>query len=224
MKNLALVLMLLFSAFSYAQETTHDLGNFRQIKVYNGLKVSLEKGNKNRAVVTGESREEVKFQINKGILKIKLSLDNIWDDENNTRIKLYYRDLEKVDALQNSTVKLEDKIKQDSFGVEVQEGSEIYGEVNVDYFTAKCLTGGEIEVEGKADQQEVTIRAGGQYYAKNLRSENIEISISAGGVADIYATAEVKAKVRAGGTVNVYGNPELIDKNTLLGGEVNRKN
>ncbi len=224
MKKLAFLLVMLFSVAISAQNTTHDLDYFRQVKVYNGLKVKLVKAKEARAVVTGESRDEVNFDIDHGILKIRLSINNIFKDNNDTRVVLYYEELEKVDALQNSSVNIEDKIRQDNFDLEVQEGGDITAEINVNNFRAKCITGGEIEVSGKADRQDVTIRAGGQYYAKNLKSDDVDISISAGGVADIFAKKEVNAKVRAGGTVNVYGDPEVIDKNTLLGGEVNRKN
>lgn len=224
MKKVAFLLLIMFSVAMSAQETTHELDYFRQVKVYNGLKVKLVKGNHAKAIVTGESRDEVRFDIDHGILKIKLSLNNIFKDDNDTRVVVYFEELEKVDALQNSSVKIDDKIRQDNFSLEVQEGADITAEMNVNSFRAKCLTGGEIEVSGKADRQDVTIKAGGQYYAKNLKSDDIDISISAGGVADIFAKKEVNAKVRAGGTVNVYGDPEVIDKNTLLGGEVVRKN
>lgn len=224
MKKAAFLLVLLFSVAVSAQKATHDLDFFRQVKIYNGLKVTLIKGNEARAVVTGESRDEVRFDIDHGILKIKLSLNNIFKDDNDTRVVVYYEELEKVDALQNSSVQIQAKIRQDNFGMEVQEGADITAEINVNSFRAKCLTGGQIEVSGKADRQDVTIKAGGQYYAKNLKSDNIDISVSAGGVADVFAKKEVNAKVRAGGTVNVYGDPEVIDKNTWLGGEVVRKN
>lgn len=223
MKYIVLLMIGLVTAQVSAQKNTHELQDFREVKVYNGLKVDLIKSDKNEAVVTGKNREEVELKIDRGVLKISLNLEHIWD-EDDTKVELYYQDIERIEALQNATVRLQDKIKQKRFDLEVQEGAEIYGELKVESLNIKCLTGGEIEVSGKALDQEITIRAGGQYYAKNLSSENVDISISAGGVADITAKKAVKANVKAGGTVNVYGNPEEIDKTTLLGGKVVRKN
>lgn len=223
MKYLVLLFFGLVTTHFFAQKNTHELTDFKEVKVYNGLKVDFIKSDKNEAVVTGTNREEVEFKIDKGILKIRLNLEHIWD-EDDTKVELYYQDIDRIEAVQNATVRLQDKIKQKRFDLEVQEGAEIYGELKVENLNIKCLTGGEIEVTGKALNQEVTIRAGGQYYAKNLSSETIDISISAGGVADITAKKAVKANVKAGGTVNVYGNPEEIDKTTLFGGKVVRKN
>ncbi|MFD1094522.1 head GIN domain-containing protein [Salegentibacter chungangensis] len=224
MKYLAVMLIGLFSVQMAGQKITHDLGNFTGIKVYDGVEVTLIKGDQNRAVITGSNRDEVEFKLDDGTLKIKMSIDNIWDDDDNTVVNLYYKKVDRIEAIQGTSVKVKDKMKQDRLHLETQEGADIFAEINVETLTSKCLTGGEIEVSGKADLQEVTIRAGGKYYAKNLNSNQVDISISAGGVADITAKKAVNAKVRAGGTVNVYGNPEVIDKNTLFGGNINRKN
>lgn len=224
MKNLLLIFLLIFSGTVWSQqEITHELESFSEVKVSNGLKLNLIYADENRAVVTGDNRQDVHFDIEEGILKIRTKLDNIWK-ENNTEIDLYFTYLRSIDAGQNSTLQISRVYKVDKLSFEASEGAKIYAEIDVNQLQIKSLTGGEIELNGKADFQEVKIRAGGQYYARYLESKDINISISAGGVADINASEKVNAKVRAGGTVNVYGDPEIIDKDTLFGGKVNRKN
>lgn len=219
-----MVFAILFSGTLLGQEEiTHQLESFSEVKVYNGLKLNLHYGDENKAVVTGRNRGDVQFKVENGILKVKMNLDNIWK-EDNTKVDLYFKFLKNIDARQNSLVELSDTYKTEELNLEASEGAKIFAEIEVQYLSVKSLTGGEVEVKGKADAQDIKIRAGGQYYARYLESRNINISISAGGVADINASGKVDAKVRAGGTVNVYGNPEIIDKNTLFGGKVNRKN
>ncbi|SFN56685.1 Putative auto-transporter adhesin, head GIN domain [Salegentibacter flavus] len=224
MKNLIMVFAILFSGTLLSQEEiTHQLESFSEVKVYNGLKLNLHYADENKAVVTGEKRGDVQFEIEDGILKVKTNIDNIWK-EDNTKVDLYFKFIKNIDARQNSSVELPELYKTEVLNLEASEGAEIYAEIEVQDLSVKSLTGGEVEVKGKAETQDVKIRAGGQYYARYLDSRNISISISAGGVADINASEKVDAKVRAGGTVNVYGNPEIIDKDTLFGGKVNRKN
>ncbi|MDT0690458.1 head GIN domain-containing protein [Salegentibacter sp. F188] len=216
-------LLLLFSGMLSAQDIVQELENFSEVKVYNGLEVELIRGDNNRAIIGGQSKEEVTITAEDGVLKVKMKLDNIWKRDN-TRIKIYYNELQKLNAFQSSSIRLKDKIEQQEFELQVQEGSLIFANVDVKDLNSKAFTGGEIEVEGETVNQVVTIRAGGKFHAGNLKSENVEIEVSAGGVGDINASNKVTAKVRAGGTVNVYGDPEVIDKQTFLGGKIIRRN
>ncbi|WP_289022083.1 head GIN domain-containing protein [uncultured Salegentibacter sp.] len=223
MKNYFLVLFLLSAGMLSAQELTQDLEDFNEIKVYNGLDVILKEGSQNKATVTGENRTDVKFKIDNGILKVRMSIDEILDNDD-TQITIQFKKLEKIDARQNASIEISSKLKQELLHLNASEGADIFADVNLKNLYVDANTGAQIEVQGKTKDQEVDINTGGKFYAKNLLSENTEISINAGGVADITASEKVEAKVRAGGTVNVYGNPKTIDQNTLFGGKVVRKN
>ena len=224
MKITSLIVCLFFSVSVFAQKVTHELDHFSEVRVSNGIKLILKEANFNRAEVTGESRGEVQFKQVRGVLKVKLGLDHIWDDDDDTMVTLYFTDLEKITARQSAKVSVEEKIKQRRLDLQSQEGSIITANIKVEKLKIEVYTGGKIELIGKALSQKVAVKAGGQYYAKDLKSENIDINISAGGVADISAEKLVDAKVRAGGTVNVYGDPEVIEKDTMLGGTITRKN
>lgn len=224
MKNFVCIILLSVGFILNAQESKHDLGNFDKVFAYDNLPVTLIKSNENKAIVTGESRSEVEFDIDGMTLRIKLGIDNLWDDDNNTEVVVYYKSLHEVRAKRNASITIQDKIKTDLFTLEAQEGGDVTGNFKVDHLTAFVRSGGEITPSGSAENQEVSINTGGKYYAKNLESDYLNINIKAGGVADVMVTGKVTAKVRAGGTVNVYGNPEEIDKSTLFGGDVVRKN
>ncbi len=224
MKNLLIIAFMAFGFAVNAQETKHDLADFQKIFVYDGLPVKLVRSDENKAVVTGESREDVEFDIENATLKIKLGIDNIFDDDDDTQVLLYYKSIDEVRAKQNASVMIADKINAEFFTLEAQEGADITGEFEVDNLIALIRSGGEITPSGNVKHQEVNINTGGKYYAKNLQSDYLNIDIKAGGVADVTVSGKVTAKVRAGGTVNVYGDPEEIDKSTLFGGKVVRKN
>ncbi|SKB51257.1 Putative auto-transporter adhesin, head GIN domain [Salegentibacter holothuriorum] len=223
MKNYLIALFLMSVGMLSAQELTQDLGEFNEIKVYNGLDVILKEAKQNKAIITGKNRTDVKFKIDNGILKVRMSIEEILDNDN-TQITIQFKKLDKIDARQNASVKVDSKLKQELLHLNASEGSDIFADVNLSNLYVDSNTGAEIEVEGKTEDQEIDINTGGKFFAKNLKSTNTEISIKAGGVADITASGRVEAKVRAGGTVNVYGNPKTIDQNTLFGGKVIRKN
>lgn len=223
MKKYVLTLFLLSFAILSAQEVSRDLEDFTEIKVYNGLDVILKEANKNTVVITGKNSTDVKFKIDNGVLKVRMSIDEILDN-NDTKITIQFKKIDKIDARQNASIKVDSKLKQEFLYLNASEGADIFSDVNITKLYVDANTGAEIEVEGKTDDQEISINTGGKFFAKNLKSTNTKISIKAGGVADITASGRVEAKVRAGGTVNVYGNPKTIDQNTLFGGKVIRKN
>lgn len=223
MKKYILVLFLLGCGFINAQELTQDLEDFNEIKVYNGLDVVLEESNMNKAFITGKNRTDVKFKIKDGILKVRMSFDEILDNDN-TKIRIQFKNLKKIDGRQNASIRIKSKLKQEVLYLNASEGADIFADVKLENLYVDSNTGGVIEAEGKTRNQEIDINTGGKFYARNLKSQNIDISIKAGGAADVTASNQVKARVRAGGTVNVYGNPKNIDENTLFGGKVIRKN
>ncbi len=224
MKKLLIITFIAFGLAVNAQETNHDLADFEKIFVYDGLPVKLVRSDVNKATVTGKSREDVEFDIEDNKLKIKLGIDNIFDDDDDTQVLLYYKNIDEIRAKQNASIIIADKINAEFFTLEAQEGGDITGEFEVDNLIALLRSGGELTPSGKVKHQEVSINTGGKYYGKNLQSEYLNISIKAGGVADVTVSGKATAKVRAGGTVNVYGDPEDIDKSTLFGGKVVRKN
>lgn len=224
MKKIIFILIALGCVnFLMAQESNHELKDFDHIKVYNGLKVLLKHSSTNKAVVKGTNSQDISFEIDDNMLKVRSKIDNLFSDKD-FEIIVFYKELTSLEVVQNSGIKLADKLKTKNLVLETQEGAEIIGEINVEKLRSKAITGGTIDITGKAESQEIKIRAGGKYYAKNLKTKNSDVNVSAGGVADIFAKENVIAKVKAGGTVNVYGNPKNLDKNTLFGGKILRKN
>ena len=77
---------------------------------------------------------------------------------------------------------------------------------------------------GKADIQEIEVMAAGKFKGENLIGNNVDVSISAGGKANVFAKKYVNAKVNAGGNIYIYGNPEKIDEKTTFGGKIKKIN
>jgi hypothetical protein len=107
--------------------------------------------------------------------------------------------------------------------VDAREGAEINIDLDVEKVKVKAVTGGIIELSGKALNQDVTLMTGGILNSKELYTSQTTINVSAGGNAEIYADTLVDAKVRAGGSIYIYGSPKQINKETLFGGTIIEK-
>ena len=81
--------MVAISALSVkAQEEILIGKDFQEIKIFDKIEAILIPSSENKIIATGFDKDEIKAEVNEGVLHIKLSLSNIWS-ENDTQVKVY---------------------------------------------------------------------------------------------------------------------------------------
>ena len=219
MTFLGLFFLGLFSMQLTAQEITDELNNFKEVKTFNGIEVIVIPASENRIEITGHSKEKVKYQVVEERLEIRLTLDNIWSNDN-TLITVYGNSIEVIDANEGSIVKTEGTLKSNFSELRAQEGAAIYAEVKSEKVKAKAITGGIINVRGKTENLEVEANTAGQFNGKNLKSKEAFITSSSAAKTEIYASDYCKATAKLGGQIEILGNPKKVDYKTTLGGKI----
>ncbi len=222
MKRVILVVFVLLTQFNYAQ-TVINLGDFDEIKVFDQLNVTLIPSNENKIVITGTNQSNVETVNRNGLLKIRISLTKILEDNKDLKLTLYFKELQSIDANEGSNVICDAVFKQISMDLSAQEGARIEAMLEVEKTTVEVFSGGIINLSGKAVNQKVSIHTGGILKAKDLVTSQTTINISAGGNAEINATTLVDAKVNAGGSIYIYGKPKQIKQQELAGGTITEK-
>src|SRR5690606_30228221 len=127
MKNYIIVLCCLFGSFTLvAQDNlTKDLGEFHEIKVYDGLSVTLIKGDKNQAVISGKNASAVVLVNKNGKLKIRMNINEVFNGYT-TYVTLYAKNMiNLIDVNENAFVSSEDTFSQVDMDLNAQEGGEI---------------------------------------------------------------------------------------------------
>lgn len=193
MRKILFFMMLLLSVVVNAQEITVELNNFTQAEISNGLKVNFIEAEENKAVITGSKREEVKLKVEEGVLKINMSINHIWN-EDNTLVDVYYKQLNRVQAKQGSKVAVKNLMRQPVVSFRAQEGSEILADVNVEDFSSSAVTGGQLKISGTADQQEIDVSSAGEFKGENLIGKDVDVTIKGGGTANVFSKEFVKAR------------------------------
>ena len=219
MKRIILVVFVLLTQLNYSQ-TTINLGDFDKIKVFDQLNVTLIPSTENKIEVTGTNQANVEIVNRNSLLKIRISLTKILEDNKNLKVNLYFKNIQSIDANEGSMVSCKTVFKQTTMELSVQEGAMIEAELDVDNATAKLNSGGIINLSGKAVTQKTTITSGGILNAKNLETSQTNVSITAGGSADVNAITFVEAKVNAGGTITIFGKPKQIKQQAFAGGTI----
>lgn len=222
MKRIILVVFVLLTQLNYSQ-TIINLGDFDKIKVFDQLNVTLIPSTENKIEVTGTNQANVEIVNRNSLLKIRISLTKILEDNKDLKVNLYFKNIQSIDANEGSMVSCKTVFKQTTMELSVQEGAMIEAELDVDNATAKLNSGGIINLSGKAVTQKTTITSGGILNAKNLETSQTNVSITAGGSADVNASTFVEAKVNAGGTITIFGKPKQIKQQAFAGGTIIEK-
>ena len=222
MKPIILLAAIFLSVLLNAQNPIEkSIGEFNELKVYDLIEVELVNANENKVVITGNNNQDVLINNKNGTLKVKMNIEKTFDGSK-TKVKLYYKSLDIIDANEGAKIYGKDTIKQFEIDLRAQEGASIDVALDVSYAIVKSVTGGKIKAAGNAKTQKASLLTGGIYHAENLSTIKTEVSINAAGEAYVKASKLVDVKIRAGGDVYIYGDPETVNESTVLGGRVKK--
>jgi Putative auto-transporter adhesin, head GIN domain len=147
------------------------------------------------------------------------AIETFYADE--VKVSIYFKDnIDLIDANEGSTVKSDATFKQKKIELKAQEAGRIKIKINTDHVDVKSVTGGKIELEGYAKNQNVLVNTGGVYKGGDLETENTTVKASTGGNAIVHASILVDANANLGGTITVKGDPQDLKKEESLGGYI----
>ncbi|MCI2229449.1 DUF2807 domain-containing protein [Polaribacter sp. MSW13] len=229
MKKRIYICTLLFSFSLVAQSTiTKNLGDYSNLKVYNGIEVELIKSDEQKLEITGEKSKKVKIKNVNNTLK--LSLPFSLKPENNSAdgkilIKLFYnKNINKIDVNEGATLTSKD-LNQDKIEVNAQERAFINLTLKVKYLKVRTSSGGIVKLSGSAANQEVDLDLYGIYHGFGLKvAGNSNVKAGTGAKAEILAGETLNAKVSFGGSIFYKGNPEVIKDKKVIGGIIQKRN
>jgi hypothetical protein len=216
------IIFLFFSSISYSQ--TIRLGEFNQVKVFDGIRLTIIPSDADSLVVEGKNKSYLSIKNKNGRLFIRMDIKKRLSGFN-TSVALFSSNiLEVIDANEGSFVSCQDALFQPSITLKAQEGAEIDAILDVQKVRTKTNSGGIINLKGSAIVQYHSVATGGILEAETLDSEQVELKIKAGGRAAVNATELAEIKVSLGGSVNVYGQPKKIVKSVAVGGSIKQMN
>lgn len=208
---------------AFAQDRTQNVGDFDEIKIFNGLSVGIERSDQAKVEISGKKTEDVVIKNVNGTLKLSLKFPEMFNADE-VKVKIYYNsDIRTLDANEGSAIFSDEEISQESLTVKTQEGAYINVPVNVKYLTTKAVTGASIKIRGKAVNQEVEVTTGGVYEAYDLTTEYADVVAASGGRVEVFVTGMLDAKVRFGGNIYYKGDPEKVDTRKTMGGLIRNK-
>lgn len=214
----------MIAGIASAQTTiTKRLGDFSELKVYNGIEVELIKSNEQKLEITGEKAEKVKVKLKGNTLKISLKFPETVA-EGKANIKLYFnKEIAIIDA--NETAVITGKeLNQQQLEVKVQEGAFINLVVKTKHLKVKASSGGILKLSGTTKNQEVNVDLGGVYHGYNVKATDLTmIKAGSGAKAEVNASETLDLKVSFGGSIYYKGKPEVLKEKKVIGGVIEQR-
>ena len=200
MRTLYVLLFLIGTAPLAAQRIIdREVGEFREIKVFDLIEVNLIKSDENRILIKGRNVEDIHFVNRDGVLKLRMELEKKFQGED-TFIEVHYTDLKVIDANEGAHIVCNELVEQNRIELRAQEGARIDIGMKVRDAEIRAVTGGIVAASGLAANQVITLNTGGIFEGRDLKTESSSIRISAGGEAELFASEEVDIQIRAGET------------------------
>ncbi|MGB2502514.1 MAG: head GIN domain-containing protein [Flavobacteriaceae bacterium] len=241
MKSIFILLSLIFGHFIFAQTTVKDsvsvqenkqiersktimMSPFSGIKVFSGIQVKLIPSAENKLILSGENFETVVTTLKKDVLRIKHSLDQIFNPKN-TYIEIYFtQPLDLIHTYQGSIVETKAVLKTTSIELKAHEGSSIEVNLECEKIKSSVNSGATLNIEGSTVNHELKILGGGICESETLLTKQTTVKVTAGGVAYIHASDLLEATVNVGGTVRIHGRPTKLIKTKRIGGTITEMN
>ena len=211
-------LLLVTSTLTFAQAIR--LGQFDEIKVFDGIRVTVIPSQADSLVIEGKNKDFVSYKNKNGRLYIRMNVKKRLSGFNTTVALFSSTPLEVIDVNEGAFVSFQDVLFQQSIVLKAQEGAEIDAILDVQKVTTKTVSGGIVNLKGAAVTQEHRVSAGGVVDAATLDSQQVQVSVKAGGSAAVSATELADARVSLGGSVKVYGEPKKLIQKTAVGGNI----
>lgn len=209
---------LCFSFFSQAQSIR--LGQVDELKVFDGLRVTIIPSDADSLVVEGKNKAFFSYKNKNGRLYLRMNLLKRFGGFNTTVALFVSNPLEVIDANEGAYVYCQDVLFQPTITLKAQEGAEIEAVLDVQKITTKTSSGGVVKLSGVAKNQKHLVSAGGTIQADELSSSFAEVKVKAGGNAAVRAEEEVTAIVSLGGSIRVFGPPKKLVKRIDVGGTI----
>ena len=221
MKTKILLAILLITQGMFSQnENNRKIGDFKILKAYDLVNIELIRAEENYAEVTGEHTNNIVIKNKNGELKVRMGLERRFRGAN-TKVKIFYNNIDKIYVHEGVFIFSKDTITQEDIYVKADEGARVAFILNTSTLSTNTSSGARMDLQGKTQYHRAKVNTGGELKASRLETDETEVFLTTGAVADVFAKNTLGANVRAGGTINVHSKTKKIVENILVGGIVN---
>ncbi|WP_420581083.1 head GIN domain-containing protein [Reichenbachiella sp.] len=219
---LGIILASILVAQAQSSET-RKLDSFDEIKVSESISVRMKKGNINEAKIEtrGVDTERVETEVEGSTLYIRMKRGNYFSK--NVEIELTYTgELESVSVSSSASIIGKDEIATENFDVRASSSGRADLVLNVRKLDVRISSSADVMLSGKAKFQEIDISSSGKLSAYDMDSEEVDVSVSSSGKAEVTVHALIEGRASSSGRVYYRGNPDKVYVDTSSSGKIRK--
>jgi len=226
MKFINRILTIAFVAFtitaSAQDKVERSLESFDRLRVSEGIKVELIRGQSEKAIVEvrGIDLDDVVTEVRGGTLSIYLERDRYRNID--VSVEVYYRSLNSIIASSAADIRADQPITGNSLYVSASSAGSVDIEVDVKDLEVDASSAGSINASGSCITFDVSASSAGTINAFDLKSEDVTARAGSAGSIKTYATKKIDARASSGGSIRYRGEPQKEYTNSSSGGSVRR--
>lgn len=182
---------------------TYDLDSFDRILLRCGLDVTVTFGDQQRVALTVDDNLVELYEIDVSGGRLVIDADDNPRPHKKTRLEITINSLEQLKISGAGDIDIVDF-----------DGDEL--ELIVD-------GAGDIDVDGRVDDLDVTVNGAGDIDARKLEARNAVVAVNGAGDVSVYASDSADVSINGVGDIDVYGKPEHFAKSVHGIGDIDRK-
>ncbi len=199
----------------------YNVDSFGKIDIGGAFDIVLIKGDAPKVKITAEEKmfEKINVEVNDGVLKISFKSKRIKSSPN-IKVHITFSELNSLILSGASKLSSASPIDLSKLEVKSSGASEIDLELNTEELEVDVSGAGKVKLAGVAKNLIAEVSGAGELKAKQLTTENTDVSVSGAGNANVYASNEFTCHVSGAGNVNYTGDPKTKSINKSGSGTI----
>lgn len=225
-KTSLLIFTILFLVVSIrvSAQDRRNLNSFSSLSVAEGIRVILEKGNKESCVIHSDNidLEDIITEVSGNRLKIHLD-DNRRYRNVDVEIELTYVEITDINVSSGARISNQQPLKTSSLDISMSSGSHADLEIEVNSLDARLSSAADLDLKGSAANQDLNVSSAAKIDAYDLAGINVRASASSAGNISANASKEIRARASSAGNIRYTGDPERSDVHSSSGGSIHKR-
>ncbi|WP_179346174.1 head GIN domain-containing protein [Winogradskyella ursingii] len=198
-------------------------GNFKEIKVSQGLDLYLTQSNDVSLRVEADENlhDIIMTEVENDVLRIYTS-ENI-RNATSRKVMLSFKDISAITATSGSDVYTTNSINVNTLDVKCTSGADMELEVSTQNLICKSTSGSDIKLKGETVNLTAEATSGSDIKASNLKAVISNVKATSGADISINTSKELTARATSGGDIKYLGNPSKVDASDSSSGSVRKQ-
>lgn len=216
-----------FPGLLQAQKEQRSIEPFDAVVLQGHYSVVFTQGQEGTLIISGkkEATEQVETYVKNNTLMIKQKESSWWSQPTSGAVKIEVpvKQISKIGLYGSGNIRANHSIQSTSFKADIAGSGDIDLAVEAERVKGIVTGSGDLRLRGKANETYFEVTGSGDIKAKELMSNESSGHITGSGSIDLYAKAEMEAKITGSGDLNCYGHPPLHKTKVTGSGAVHFK-